>query len=174
MTQIDIENQIRATAIAQGIDPNLALAVAKTESSMNPNAISSRGAVGLFQLMPNTAAGLGVDPYDITQNIQGGVSYLSQLLNQFGGDTSLALAAYNAGPGNVNKYNGIPPFAETQSYVTKVLNWFSMLGGSSVTTDGGSSDIISSDLQSNEGSGVDVTAVMIGVAVAGLVSYLVS
>jgi soluble lytic murein transglycosylase-like protein len=123
----DYTGQIVQTAQQYGVDPNLALAVAQQESSLNPDAISSEGAIGLFQLMPATAAGLGVDPHDPLQNITGGVKYLSQLLTQFGGNVSLALAAYNAGPGNVQKYNGIPPFPETQNYVSSILG---KLGGS--------------------------------------------
>jgi hypothetical protein len=135
----DIEQLIRNEAIAQGLDPNLAVAVAKTESSLNPNAVSKAGAQGVFQLMPGTAADLGVtNPLDPTQNIQGGVSYLKQLLDQYNGDTTLALAAYNAGPGNVDKYGGVPPFPETQNYITKVMNWFGLASApqpSAVTAD---------------------------------------
>jgi soluble lytic murein transglycosylase-like protein len=119
---VNYTSQIIAVANQYGVDPNLALAVAKQESGLNPSALSSAGAIGLFQLMPATAAGLGVNPNDPLQNIQGGVEYLAQMLNEFGGNTALALAAYNAGPGNVTKYGGIPPFPETQNYVTSVLN----------------------------------------------------
>lgn len=118
MTTSEIQSQIAAAALQQGVDPSLALAVAKTESSFNPNARSPKGAIGVMQLMPATAAGLNVDPNDPAQNIQGGVAYLAQLLRQYNGDSTKALEAYNAGPGNVAKGN-IPP--ETQSYVASVL-----------------------------------------------------
>lgn len=123
MTTQEIQDLIVQTANSLGVDPALALAQAKAESGFDPNAISSAGAIGVFQLMPATAAGLGVDPTDITQNILGGVTYLKQMLDMFGGDTTLALAAYNAGPGNVQKYGGVPPFPETQNYVDKILAW---------------------------------------------------
>jgi soluble lytic murein transglycosylase-like protein len=108
-----------------GIDPKLVEAVIIAESGGDATATSSVGAEGLMQLMPGTAAGLGVtDPYDPVQNVKGGITYLLQMLQLFHGDLKLAIAAYNAGPGAVEKYGGIPPYAETQNYVNEVLGLY--------------------------------------------------
>mgnify|MGYP000900390765 CR=1 FL=1 len=102
------------------INPAVLKAVAEAESNFNPRAVSKSGAIGLMQFMPGTARSLGVNPYDAGQSIQGAAKYLRSLLNEFQGDLKLALAAYNAGPGAVKKYGGIPPYQETQNYVNRV------------------------------------------------------
>jgi soluble lytic murein transglycosylase-like protein len=114
--------EIDAAAASNGIDPSLLKGLVSQESGFDPNARSGAGAVGLTQLMPGTAAALGVtNPLDPAQSLQGGAKYLRQQLDRFGGDEKLALAAYNAGPGAVAKYGGVPPYSETQNYVNSVL-----------------------------------------------------
>lgn len=110
-----------ASALTQ-VSAELIEAVAWTESRFNVAAVSPKGARGVMQLMPGTARMLGVDANDPAQNIRGGAAYLADMLRQFGGDVVLALAAYNAGPGAVRRHGGVPPYAETQAYVEKVLS----------------------------------------------------
>jgi soluble lytic murein transglycosylase-like protein len=118
----NLEVVVEKYARQYGVDEDLVWAVIRQESGFNPGAVSPKGAIGLMQLMPGTAALMGVsDPFDVEQNIAGGVKYLEQCLNQFNQDVPLALAAYNAGPGNVIKYQGCPPFAETRNYVASIL-----------------------------------------------------
>ena len=118
-----IKDKIIQIARKYGVDPKLALAVAKHESGYNPRAKSHVGAMGIFQLMPATAKGLGVNnAFDIEQNIDGGIRYLKQMLTANKGNVALALASYNAGLGNVQKYKGVPPFKETRHYVKTILN----------------------------------------------------
>jgi len=124
---MDYQAEARRIAQEVGIDPDLFVRLIQQESAFNPNAVSPKGAMGLAQLMPNTAKDLGVDPSDPIQNMYGGARYLKQQLDAFG-NPMLGLAAYNAGPGNVKKYGGIPPFKETQNYVQKIMGGYTKGG----------------------------------------------
>lgn len=119
----DLDTEARKAASNAGVPYGLFRGLIKQESSDKHTALSPKGAIGYTQLMPETAKGLGVDPHDPYQNLQGGAQYLRQQLDTFGNDPAKAAAAYNAGPGAVQKYNGIPPFSETQAYVPKVLGF---------------------------------------------------
>ena len=125
-----IERIAREKARRYGVDPALVVALIRAESGFRPAARSQRGAVGLMQLMPETARELGVrDPADPVQNIDGGVRYLARLLRLFGREKSLAIAAYNAGEDAVMRYGAVPPFEETRSYVRRVLRYYDELRG---------------------------------------------
>ncbi len=107
------------TAQKLGVDPYIALSIAKIESNFNASVKSPAGAIGLFQLTPSTAKKLGVNPYVARENVEGGLKYYQMLYNKYG-SMDLALAAYNAGPGNVAKYNGVPPFSATKSFIKNI------------------------------------------------------
>lgn len=118
---------VRYYSQAYGIDPQLANALIMQESGFHSRLVSNKGAIGLTQLVPGTAKQLGVDPHDPTQNIAGGIAYLSELLRTYHGSLPLALAAYNAGPGAVAHYGGVPPYRETRKYVPEVMTRYEVL-----------------------------------------------
>jgi soluble lytic murein transglycosylase-like protein len=121
----EIDSSIVMAAARHNVDPNLVRAVVKVESNFNSNAVSRKGAMGLMQLMPSTARSLNVkNPFDPDQNVDAGVRHLKQLLENYGGDVNLTLAAYNAGAGAVARSSGVPHFAETQNYVRRITNLY--------------------------------------------------
>ncbi len=118
-SQQKIKSDIVQTALKMGVDPYIVLSIAKLESNFEHRKQNPSGAVGVFQLMPRTAKRLGVNPYSQADNIKGGVMYYQMMYKKFG-STDLALAAYNAGPGNVQKYKGVPPFKETKRFISRI------------------------------------------------------
>jgi soluble lytic murein transglycosylase-like protein len=138
-SQEEIDSSIVMAAARHNVDPNLVRAVVKVESNFNSNAVSRKGAMGLMQLMPQTARSLNVkNPFDPDQNVDAGVRHLKHLLENYGGDVNLTLAAYNAGAGAVARSSGVPHFAETQNYVRRITNLY--YGGFDLTPSGASHD----------------------------------
>jgi len=124
-----VEDAVAKAAVEHGVDADLLLAVAEVESGLRPDAVSSKGALGVMQLMPATAARMGVaDALNPDENIDGGARYLREQMDRFGGDLSLALAAYNAGPEAVSRHGGVPPYGETRRFVSRVLSRMAAMG----------------------------------------------
>ncbi|MBQ9245210.1 lytic transglycosylase domain-containing protein [bacterium] len=126
VSNLTVKQLIVKHSMEMGLDPALALSIAKAESGFCHNKTSRYGAVGVFQLMPATAKKMGYNPYHLQDNIKGGITYYKKMYQMFG-STELALAAYNAGPGNVKKYNGIPPFVETKKFVSSIMSNYNNL-----------------------------------------------
>lgn len=126
VSKVTVKELIVKHSMEMGVDPALALSIAKKESNFCHDSKSKYGAIGVFQLMPRTAKKLGYNPYKINENIKGGIAYYQMMYKMFG-SMELALAAYNAGPGNVRKYNGIPPFKETKRFVSTIMNNYNSL-----------------------------------------------
>lgn len=144
---VDLNSIFKEASEKYNVDINLLKAVAKAESNFNPDATSHCGAMGIMQLMPSTAKSLGVtDAYDPYENIMGGAKLLSQLDKLYDGNTKLILAGYNAGPGNVEKYDGVPPFKETQNYVATVMRYLDQ----GVDTSGKTVNISSENMTDDE------------------------
>jgi hypothetical protein len=125
----DPKEMVRAAARRSGLPPEFVESVAQVESGFRPDAVSPKGALGVMQLMPGTARTLGADPHDTAQNIDAGTRLLRELLLKYDGDVVKALAAYNAGQGAVDKYQGMPPYNETRWYVKKVIDAYQKAGG---------------------------------------------
>lgn len=130
-----LDERIQDAAIRSALDPALVKAVIQVESNFKSKATSHKGAKGLMQVMPKTAEALGIqEPFHPTDNLMGACDYLRKLINRYRGNLELALAAYNAGPSNVERFGGIPPFKETQNYVSKVMKLYKELKKSSLKT----------------------------------------
>jgi soluble lytic murein transglycosylase-like protein len=127
--RLDPKTLVRNAAIRAGLPPAFVESVARVESALRPDALSSKGAIGVMQLMPGTARAMSADPHDLEQNVDAGTRLLRELLIKYDGDVAKALAAYNAGPGAVDRYQGVPPYRETENYVNKVIRTYQQAGG---------------------------------------------